>query len=120
MSNHPLNLVLRFALEIAGLIAMGYWGFRTGQGAFMRFLLGSGVPLLAAVLWGVFRVPDDPGSAPVAVPGVLRLILELAFFGFAVWALNDAGARTLGWALGLVVLAHYLISYDRVAWLIRQ
>ncbi len=120
MSNNPFNLALRFALEIAALVAMGFWGFRTGETTLMRFLIGLGVPVLAAALWGVFRVNDDPGPAPVAVPGALRLLLELAFFAFAVWALYAAGAPTPAWVLGLVVLAHYLVSYDRIAWLIRQ
>jgi hypothetical protein len=118
MANNPINLAARFALEILALIAMGYWGWRQGDGAW-RYLLALGVPLLAAALWGIFRVPGDPGEAPVAVPGVVRLVLEAAFFSFAVWALGDVGADGQALALGALVVVHYLISYDRVIELLR-
>ncbi|OGO39628.1 MAG: hypothetical protein A2W35_09190 [Chloroflexi bacterium RBG_16_57_11] len=118
MASNPINLAFRFILELAALVAMGYWGWNTGEG-WTRWFLMLGVPLIAAALWGVFRVDNDPGRAPVRVPGILRLVLELAYFAFAVWALNDAGATTASWILGIAVLVHYLISYDRVLWLVR-
>ena len=83
MASNPLNLAFRFFLELAGLFAIGYWGWHTGQG-WQRWLLMLGVPLIAAALWGIFRVENDPGRAPVRVPGALRLALELAYFAFAV------------------------------------
>ena len=119
MASNPLNLAFRFFLELAALVAIGYWGWNVGEG-WTRWLLMLGVPLVAAVLWGVFRVDNDPGRAPVRVPGFLRLALELAYFGFAVWSLNDAGATTASWILGISVLVHYLISYDRILWLVRR
>ncbi|NMC54840.1 MAG: YrdB family protein [Chloroflexi bacterium] len=119
MSHHPLNLGLRFALELAALAAMSVWGWRAAQG-WPRFLLAVGIPLLAAALWGVFRVPNDPGPAPVAVPGLLRLALELAHFGFAVWALHNANLPTLAWTLAAALIVHYALAYDRVLWLLAQ
>ena len=119
MSQNPLNLGLRFALELAALAAMSVWGWRAAQG-WPRFLLAVGVPLLAAALWGVFRVPNDPGSAPVAVPGLLRLALELAYFGFAVWALYNASLPALAWSLAAALIVHYALSYDRVLWMLAQ
>jgi hypothetical protein len=65
-------------------------------------------------------VDNDPGKAPVRVPGRVRLVLELVYFGFAVWALIDAGAVTAGWILGGTVIVHYLLSLDRVIWLLKQ
>ena len=75
------------------------------------------------MLWGTFAVPDDPsrsGAAPVPVPGVVRLALELVIFGVATWALFATGLSAMGWILGLVVIVHYVISYDRIIWLIAQ
>lgn len=114
MTNHPLNLALRFLLELIGLFALGYWGWTQHSGA-VRWLWMLGLPLLAAALWGVFRVPGDPGAAPVAVPGIVRLLLEAAYFGAAVWALYASGRATWAYALAAVVLIHYAISYDRTA-----
>ena len=119
MSSHPINLAVRFLLELAALLALGVWGWRQGEG-WLQFVLALGIPFIAAALWGIFRVPNDPGPAPVAVPGVLRLALELAFFGLATWALYDIGATNLSWVLGIVVVVHYIISYDRIRWLITQ
>jgi hypothetical protein len=91
------------------LAAAGVWGWQQ-RGDWLRFALALGVPLVAAALWGTFRVPNDPGSAPVAVSGILRLILELALFAFATWALYDAGYIRLSAIFGIIVLIHYVIS----------
>lgn len=119
MAQNPVNLALRFFLELAALYCMGYWGWTQHEG-FMRFLLGFGVPFLAAVIWGVFRVPGDGGPPKVRVPGALRLVIEIVFFGFATWGLFEAGATTAGWIFGGITLLHYLISYDRIFWLLKQ
>ena len=77
---------------------------------------------MAAAVWGVFAVPGDPsrsGSAPVPVPGALRLLLEIGFFAFAVWCLSSLHPPSLAILLGSVTAAHYAISYDRIGWLLR-
>ena len=122
MSSHPLNMILRFLLELSALAVAGYWGWAVSKG-FARFLLVWGLPLLLAIVWGTFAVPDDPsrsGHAPIPVPGVIRLVLELANFGFAVWALYAVGQPMLGWTLAVLVIVHYVLSYDRITWLVRQ
>jgi hypothetical protein len=122
MGSHPVNLAVRFLLEIAALVAIGYWGWTQHDG-FLRYLLAIGGPVIAGVLWSTFAVPDDPsrsGRAPVPVPGIIRLALELAIFAFAAWALYDAGNSLLALILVAVVVVHYALSYDRIAWLLRQ
>ncbi|MEJ2267360.1 MAG: YrdB family protein [Anaerolineales bacterium] len=122
MGSHPINLAIRFLLELSALVSMGVWGWRQSESWF-RFLLALSVPIVAAVVWGTFAVPNDPsrsGAAPVAVPGILRLGIELAFFIFATWALYDLGFTRLSWTLGIIVALHYIISYDRILWLITQ
>lgn len=119
MAYHPLNLTLRFLLELAALVAVGAWGWQQREDG-LGFVLAIGLPLLLAVAWGVFAVPGDPsrsGKAPVPVPGLLRLLFELAFFALAVWALYAIGQTNLGWIFGVVVVLHYLSSYDRILWL---
>ena len=119
MANHPINLALRFVLELAGLFAYGYWGWTQHSGA-ARILFAVGLPLIAAAIWGTFRVPGDPNQPPVRVPGSLRLLIELVYFAGAVWALD--AAHQPAWAIGLalVVLLHYLVSFERLAWIVRQ
>ncbi len=119
MSSHPVNLALRFLLEIAALISLGIWGWKKGEG-WVGFLLAAGMPIIAATLWATFRVPNDPGTAPIAIPGILRLIFELALFAFATWALYDSKFIVLAWILGITTFLHYISSYDRVLWIIKQ
>ncbi|MDX1418290.1 MAG: YrdB family protein [Candidatus Promineifilaceae bacterium] len=122
MGFHPVNLGLRFLLEMAGLLGMAYWGWAQHEGA-ARFLWAIGLPLAAAVIWSVFNVPGDKsrsGKAPVPVPGIVRLILELAFFALAAWAIFTAGLPTAGYLFAGLVVIHYLISYDRIAWLLKH
>jgi hypothetical protein len=121
VGQNPINLAVRFLLEIAALIAIGYWGWTQFDGL-LRYLLTIGLPLLAATVWGTFRVPGDAsasGKAPVAVPGWLRLILELALFSFATWSLFQAGPSQMGLTFGVITLIHYILSYDRIGWLFK-
>jgi len=119
MGKNPLNLALRFFLEIAALASMGFWGWNQFDGAF-SYVFGLGVPVIAAAAWGIFRVPGDGGQPLVRVPGTIRLLIEVLFFGFAAWCLFDAHAVSTGWLFAGTVVIHYLISYDRIAWLLQQ
>jgi hypothetical protein len=114
------GLTLHFVLELCALAALVYWGFQTGGEWLVRVILGIGIPLLAAFAWGTFRVPNDPGRAPVPVPGPLRLLLELAVFGAATAGLAGAGRPSLAWAFALAVVINYALMYDRLVWLLRQ
>jgi hypothetical protein len=86
----------------------------------LQYMEALGIPVIAAVLWGVFRIPNDPNPAPVQVPGIVRLILELGLFGFAIWALLDLGHINLSMTMGLLVILHYLLSYDRTWAMLRN
>jgi hypothetical protein len=119
VSNNPVNLAVRFLLELAALAALGFWAWTTQDGI-LRPALTLGLPVAAAFLWGTFRVPNDPGPAPVAVPGIVRLLLELALFVSAAGLLVAADQPTAAAVLAAVTTVHYLVSYDRVRWLIAQ
>ena len=122
MGTHPANLALRFLLELTTLVALGAWGWNAG-GRQWKWVLVVLVPVEAATAWGTFAVPEDPsrsGAAPVPVPGVVRLVLELGFFAAGVLALRSLGWERSAGLLGLVAVLHYLASYDRVEWLVRR
>ena len=115
-----LNLAVRFLLELSALFILGWWGWHQRDDTW-RIVLAAITPLTAAALWGIFAVPNDPsrsGSAPVPTPGPLRLALELTFFASATWACYNLGHVRLAAILGVVVAVHYLLSYDRVRWLL--
>lgn len=122
MRTLPMNLALRFILEIIALLAIGQWSYRLTT-SFWKHVLVFIIPVLVAVIWGVFNVPGDPsrsGAAPVVVPGLVRLILELAIFAFASWTLIATGYPRWGLILVTIVLCHYLMSWDRVNWLLQH
>lgn len=84
----------------------------------MRWILALGIPIAAAAVWGIFRVPNDPGPATVAVPGMVRLLIELAYFTMAVVALFHLQHDKLAWTMAALLVLHYIVSYDRVLWII--
>lgn len=116
---HPINMTVRFLLELAALIIAGMWGYREFNGV-MQYVMTAGIPLLMAIIWGVFNVPGDPsrsGKAPVVVPGLVRLQIEILFFIAATWFLGDMEYQLQGWVFGLIFIAHYIVSYRRILWL---
>lgn len=122
MGSNPINLFVRFILEMMALAAMGLWAWKL-SGSWIRFVLVLGVPIIAAAIWGTFAVPDDPsrsGAAPIVVHGIVRLAIEFVFFGFSVWVFWDLGYKILSWILGIAITLHYVISYDRIIWLLRR
>ncbi|WP_347839268.1 YrdB family protein [uncultured Draconibacterium sp.] len=122
MHKHPVNLALRFFLEIAALVALGKWGWQLTN-TWHKYLLALAVPLLAALIWGVFAVPNDPsrsGKAPVPVSGAVRLLIELLFFALAGAVLFQMEYILAAAILAIATLVHYLLSYQRVRWLLRQ
>lgn len=122
MGSHPLNLALRLLLEIIAYLAMAYWGW-TQHSDIMRFVWVIGLPLFWMIVWGTFAVPDDPsrsGKAPVPVPGLVRLLLEAAYFATATWAINASGFGLGAIIFAIVVVIHYALSYDRIHWLLTQ
>ena len=122
MGSHPVNLMIRFLLELMALVSVGLWGWKSYEGT-LQYILGLGLPILMTIVWGTFAVPDDPsrsGKAPIPVSGMIRLVIEFIFFALAVWVLYDIGYNRLSYALGSIVLIHYLVSYDRVRWLLSQ
>lgn len=122
MGSHPFNLIIRFALELSALVSASIWGYQQSDNWY-RYLWAVGVPVLMAIVWGIFNVPNDPsrsGAAPIVVPGLVRLVIELIFFGLAIWSLNKTGYPRLSLSMGIIVILHYLISYDRIGWLLSQ
>jgi hypothetical protein len=101
------NLLLRFLLELCALGAIGYWGFKTGSGVIAKVGLGIGAPLLAAVVWGVFVSPE----APVQLPGLLVLLLQVLVFGAAAAGLVATRHRSLAPVFVAVVVVNAVLMY---------
>ncbi|HWC82641.1 MAG TPA: YrdB family protein [Pseudonocardiaceae bacterium] len=99
-----VNLGLAFAVELAALGVLSWWGVRTGAGVPMKILLGLGLPAAAAVLWGLFAAPQ----ATYAVP-VLATAVKILVFGAAAPALWQADHRILAVVFPFVVVANLAV-----------
>ena len=95
-----LTLLVRFLLELGMLGALGYWGFKTGDTTSAKALLGVGVPLLAAVVWGLFIAP----KATVEVPKAVWVGLQVILFGGAALALAAVAPQQLATFFVLAVV----------------
>jgi hypothetical protein len=115
----PVDLVLRAVLEIAGVIGLilGGWSL---AGVPIGLLLAIALPIGAAALWGTFRVPGDPGPAPVPVAGPLRLVIELGLLGAGALGWIVAGWPIVGIVLIVLIVLHYAMTNVRVRWLLGQ
>lgn len=119
MNNNPINLILRFVLEIAMLIALSFWGWHL-TGGWIRYITALGLPLIASVIWSVFRIQNDPKPAPVQTPGMVRLLIEWLLFSLAVWSIYHMGYVWLSIAMGILLNVHYEVSYDRTLAMIKN
>jgi hypothetical protein len=98
------NLGLAFLVELAGLGIFAWWGWRTGGSTAIRLLLAIGLPVVAAVVWGLFAAPTANYGNPV-----LTAIVKIAFFGLAGLALWTLDHRILAVAFVVVVAANLLV-----------
>ena len=113
MSQNPIVLGLHFLLELAALASLAYWRWTTQTGIW-RIVWAVALVVVAAVAWAVFRTVGDGPNPTVAIPGVLRLILELVILGGAAAALAAADRPALALIFGALIVIDYVASYDRV------
>ncbi|WP_280422337.1 YrdB family protein [Nocardia carnea] len=122
MSLNPALLGLRFLLELSAFASFALLGWRATDSP-VRWLLVVVLPVVAAAVWGVFAVPEDPsrsGTAPVAVPGPVRLVVEFAVFWGGAAALWTGGLPQLAIVSAAVLAVYHVVAYDRVLWLLRH
>lgn len=100
-----INLAVRFLLELCMLAAVGYWGFKTQSGWGMKLMLGIGLPVLIAVVWGLFVAP----RAIYPLSGIPHLVLALILLGSGVVALFASGNPTLGWVYALILVVNQVL-----------
>ena len=101
-----LNLALRGVMEAAIVFGLGYWGWKTGTGAWSRIALAILAPTVGFGIWGLI---DFRSAGVLAEP--LRLIEELVISAIAALGLYVAGQPALGWGLAALSVAHHGLVY---------
>lgn len=100
-----LSLMLRVLLEVGVVVALGWWGFHTGESTVAKVLLGIGAPVVGFGFWGAVdfhRARHAEG---------LRLAQELAVSALAAVAWYAAGQHTLGIALAALSIGYHALVY---------
>jgi hypothetical protein len=106
----PLNAAVRFVAELVAVYGIGAGAWAATDSIVVTVAL----PLMAMGVWGTFRVPGDPGPAPIAVPGVVRLIVESGVFGGGAVGLWAAHGPTIALSFVAVLAVHHATSVDRL------
>lgn len=120
-AEHPVNLAVRFMLEVAAAVGIFRLGLQIADGT-VAGLLAVSMVAVGVTAWGTCNVPGDTsrsGSAPVPVPGPVRLGIEVAVFATGGVGWFIAGPRWFAWTYLVVTLVHHLASVDRLTWLMR-
>jgi hypothetical protein len=98
------NLGLAFLVELVGLAVFAWWGWRAGGSTAISLLLAIGLPVIAAVVWGLFAAPTaNYGNVAVTV------VVKVAFFGLATLALWSLDHRILAATFALIVAANFIV-----------
>ena len=61
MGSHPINLGVRFVLEIAALVAFAQWGW-IAFGSGFQWAAVIAAPVVVAAAWGAFNVAGIPAA----------------------------------------------------------
>ena len=97
--------VIAFLLELCALVALGYFGFSQFEPP-LSVVVGLGLPLAAAVLWGLFRAP----RRAIKTPFWGRIAVEVLVMGGAVVALALADQPVLAAVFGVVALVTGIVN----------
>ena len=71
-----IHLAIRFFIELAVLIFIGFWGFTIDGNVLIKGLAGIGGPLAIALLWGAFIAPKATNS----INSLGKIMIEAAIF----------------------------------------
>jgi hypothetical protein len=102
-----INVAIRFLLEICVLAAVCYWGFKINSNWLLNILMGIGIPLLIAIVWGMFGAP----KAANHLTGFSLLALEIIVFGSGVAALYATKNYSLAWGFVVVVIVNRILMF---------
>lgn len=116
------DAIVRAILVLAILSGIGLGGWSLAGGGLAGGALAALCVLAGAMVWLGLATPGDPGgwgSGWIAVPGPIRLLIEAIVIGIAATAIWLVVSRAAGETLLTVAGIVYLITWYRVAWLLR-
>jgi hypothetical protein len=100
-----INAALAFLLELAMLTAFGYWGFHVEKSLLVKWTLGMGLPVLAAVVWGMLLAP----RAANRLGNISGNLLSLTLFLCGAAALYYTGHTLLAIIFAVTAIVNRLL-----------
>ncbi|WP_433682856.1 YrdB family protein [Nocardia sp. CA-119907] len=97
------NLTLAFVMELVAFAALALWGWKTANATPLKLVLAVGIPLLAALAWGLFAAPNATFDYPL-----LAVVTKVAVFGGAAVGLWATGYRSVAVVFVAVLVANLL------------
>ena len=104
-----------FMLEIVGLIGIGRLGWHLGTSTAWSLSLSALFVALSSAVWALVRTPGfvpGGGKPTIAVPGLVRVVIEIGFYAIA-----TVGLWISGWHIAAIV---YGAGVVLVAWALRD
>jgi hypothetical protein len=84
--------VLRFLLELVGVVALGYWGVTVGTSLPIQVLLAIAAPVALIIVWALFIAPRAIYPIPRLAQAIGGgLLLEIAAVALVLAGLPIAG-----------------------------
>lgn len=99
------NDILRFFLEIFAFFSLGLWGFLAWPLPW-NLVVGIGAPLVAIVLWALFRSP----KAVFRVDPFVKALIEIVVMATVALAWWDLGQPVVAIVFAVIAAASGLIS----------
>jgi hypothetical protein len=101
-----LNKAVIFFMEIAMLVAMGYWGFSMHAGA-AAWVWGVGTPLIAVIFWSIWAAPRS--NRRLKMP--YRALFTAVLFSLGAFLLYQAHQRAYAIIIFIVSIASTFIAF---------
>jgi len=98
-----INLLLAFLLELIALAALCFWGFHIGSSTLVHIVFGIGLPVIAAILWGLFAAGGGP---KYTTPAWFKASIKILVYASATIGLVVTGHRVLAVVFALLVIVN--------------
>ncbi|MGN6195602.1 MAG: YrdB family protein [Ginsengibacter sp.] len=95
-----INLAVAFFLELAMIVAFGYFGFHYPKIMLIKYILVILLPVIAMALWGYFAAPKSTHQ----LQQPRRYFFALAMFGAAIALLFLTGNSMLASVFAILVV----------------
>lgn len=101
-----INNLVRFGLELAGIVSVAYWGYHAATETWARFAIAA---IVVAVLVGFWAFVVAPGADNPISPTV-RMLIGSGVLLFSAVGLFVAGQPTPAFAFAALIIVNTVIA----------